>query len=555
MLRLGRYHFKRAETTEELEQVHRLNYRTFVQEIPEHADNREGRLVDKYHDRNVYFLAVVDGRVVGMISVHDRTPFLIESRLIDRTVIGKPGMKPLEVRLLAIEQEERHSMVIGGLTYCMNLYAREKGYTHYLISGVTEQLALYKHIGFEALGPAKGPPGAVFIPMIATLDRVDQQMKRTISLWERKVAREAAASVEPVSMLPGPVPLAPEVRAAFAEAPIYHRGTEFVDRFEHVREALCRLTKARSVAMTVGSGTLANESIAAALVAGREPDNGLVLVNGEFGRRILKQVNRFGANPRPLEWPWGQPWDLDQVAIALDRMPPGGWVWGVHQESSTGVMNDLHGLIKLATKRGVRVCADCVSSLGAVPLDLNDIYLASGATGKALSSYAGLSLVFADPNALSDLDVERVPSYFDLPASLASAGPRFTVPSPLLVALETAMHVYDTPDKTHARYDHYAELGRYVRDRLRKIGLPPLADESVASPVITSFYPPDEESSNDFVDRCQTWGFLIGGQSGYLAEQRLVQIANMGTICRADLDRLFERLEHWMTQRKRRQLF
>src|SRR5712691_9655958 len=140
MLRLGRYHFKRAETAEELEQVHRLNYRTFVQETRRQADNHQGRLVDKFHAQNVYFLAVVDGRVVGMISVHDRTPFSIASRLPDRKDICKPGMRPLEVRLLAIEQQERHSMVIGGLTYCMNLFAREKGYTHYLISGMTEQL-------------------------------------------------------------------------------------------------------------------------------------------------------------------------------------------------------------------------------------------------------------------------------------------------------------------------------------------------------------------------------------------------------------------------------
>ena len=554
MLRLGRYLFKRAETAEEIEQVHRLNYRTFVQEIQQHDDNGQGKLVDKFHDRNIYFLALVDDRVVGMISVHDRPPFSIEARLADRSVIRKPGMRPLEVRLLAIENHERHSMVIGGLTYCMNFFAREKGYTHYLISGVTEQLALYRHIGFEALGPAKGPPGAMFIPMIATLDRVDQQMKRTISLWEKRVAREAATSVEPVSMLPGPVPLAPEVRAAFAEAPIYHRGAEFVDRFEGVRDALCRLTKAKSVAMTVGSGTLANESIASALVAGPNSRNGLVLVNGEFGRRILKQVNRFGLDPRVLEWPWGQGWDLDQAAELLDHMQPGGWVWGVHQESSTGVMNDLHGLIKLARARGIRVCADCVSSLGAVPLDLSGIYLASGATGKALSSYAGLSLVFADPQELLHLDTDQMPSYFDIPASLASAGPRFTVPSPLLLALETALKVYDADDKIQARYDHYADLGRFVRDRLREIGLPPLADENVASPVITSFYPPDQESSNDFVNRCQGWGFLIGGQSGYLAEQRVVQIANMGTICRADLERLFERIEHWMVRRRRRQL-
>ena len=75
MLRLGRYLFKQAETAEEIEQVHRMNYRTFVREIPQHQDTGQGRLVDKYHDRNTYFIAIVEGQLVGMLSVHDGRPF------------------------------------------------------------------------------------------------------------------------------------------------------------------------------------------------------------------------------------------------------------------------------------------------------------------------------------------------------------------------------------------------------------------------------------------------------------------------------------------------
>jgi aspartate aminotransferase-like enzyme len=310
------------------------------------------------------------------------------------------------------------------------------------------------------------------------------------------------------------------------------------------------LTNAAGLALTVGSGTLANEAIGASLAVDPMSKHGLMLVNGEFGRRIDKQVQRFGMKPPVLEWPWGQPWDLEQVAEALDRVPPGGWVWGVHQESSTGVLNDLPGLVALARERDIRVCVDCVSSLGAVPLDLSEVYLASGATGKALSSYAGLSLIFADPERVAHLNTDRIPSYLDIPATLANSGPRFTVPSPLLQALAVALEVYSTPAKAQARFDHYADLGRFVRTRLRDIGLPPLAEESYASPVITSFYPPGEESAPNFVGRCESWGFLIGGQSGYLAEQRLVQIANMGAISQDDLDRLFLRLEVWRARSK-----
>src|SRR5207244_7657751 len=119
----------------------------------------------------------------------------------------------------------------------------------------------------------------------------------------------------------------------------------------------------------------------------------------------------FGLQPRVLSWPWGEPWDLDEVDDALAGEPPGSWIWGVHQESSTGVLNDLPGLVGLARKSGIRVCVDCISSLGAVPLDLSEVYLATAATGKSLGAIAGAAIIFADAGALGQIDRSGVPSY------------------------------------------------------------------------------------------------------------------------------------------------
>src|SRR5262245_51571652 len=192
--RLGRFRFKVADTDDELEQVHRLNYRTFVREIPQHADNGTGRLVDKFHDWSTYFLALDGKRLVGMLSVHDRAPFSVEARMADPSVIHQPGMRPLEVRLLAIEPAERHGPVLVGLTYAMNCHARQRSYTHFLISAVMGQIPLYGHLGFQALGPASGKLGAQFVPMISTLEQVTAAMQRTMVLWERRAAREDLSS-------------------------------------------------------------------------------------------------------------------------------------------------------------------------------------------------------------------------------------------------------------------------------------------------------------------------------------------------------------------------
>jgi aspartate aminotransferase-like enzyme len=565
MVRVGRYTFKRADADHEFEAIHRLNYRTFVEEIPQHPASGSGLLIDKFHDKNVYFIALRDGRLVGMVSAHGQPPFSVASRLADPSVLDRAGRRPMEVRLLAIEPGERNSAVVVGLLYTFYEFARDHGYTDLYISGVVERSGLYQRLGFQPLGQAVQCGAASFIPMRVTFEQLQANLPKLIRLWQGRVYRatgngDAAADEEaqpgekePVCLLPGPVTVAAAVREAFLEPPIYHRGKEFISRFEKVRRLLGDVAGARDVALFNGSGTLANETIAATLAAeipGGEAarPRGIILVNGEFGHRLARQATRFGLNPRILSWNWGCPWNPDEVETALAEEPPGSWVWGVHLESSTGVLNDLPGLVRRARAHGVRVCMDCISSLGAVPLDLRDVYLASGATGKSLGSYAGIAVVFADGKALPRTDQTRLPSYFDLAAALATEGPRYTFPSPVLRALQAALAPYATPEGAAARYEQYAALGMYVRRRLRELGLPPLADEEVAAPVVTTFVPPGNETSQDFVACCRSWGFSIGGQSSYLAERRFVQVATMGAVSRKDFIPFFDHLGRWLTR-------
>ncbi len=559
MLRVGQYVFKRAETSLEFEQIHRLNHKTFTNEIPQHADNGSGVLVDKFHGKNAYLIVLRDNRVVGMLSACGQPPFSVAERLKEPEILERPGIHPLEVRLLAIEPDERNTTMFFGLIYCLYEYARSNGFNHVFISGIEERVEMYQRIGFVPLGPAVPSGKASFVPMMLSLDDLPLKMQRVKKLWETHLGRVTlkgpkGLAGEPVCLLPGPVTTSPAVQKAFHQPPIYHRGPEFIRRYVAVRQMLGEMVHCRSVAILNGSGTLGNEAVAATLAAEPRPaggpvPRGVMLINGEFGERLARQAKRFGLEPRVLAWPWGKPWDLDRVDAALAEEPAGSWVWGVHQESSTGVLNDLPGLVQVARKWGVRVCVDCISSLGAVPLDLRHVYLASGATGKSLGSYAGAALIFADGEALRKIDRRHVPSYFDINAALESEGPCYTFPSPTLMALEAALQEYATPERAQATYARYHELGLYVREQLRRLDLPPLAAEDCASSVVTTFAPSGKETAVAFVARCRGWGYAIGGESAYLAQRRLVQIATMGAITREKFEGLFDHLERWLAQR------
>jgi aspartate aminotransferase-like enzyme/predicted N-acetyltransferase YhbS len=545
-VRLGPYTFKAAQTPDELEQVHRLNYQTFVREIPQHADPGDGeRLVDKFHDKNLYFVAKREGRVIGMVSAHAQPPFSVAGKLADPAALNALGDRLLEVRLLAVGPAERNSMVFAGLGWCLHTHAQRAGFSHLVISGIRDRQRLYERMGFAPLGPAVQSGDAWFIPMamrvgrgpdslLALIDRVGARVK-TKGGAEKKKRRVAR-------LTPGPVQVGDEVRRAFRRASVYHRTPSFIAMFQDVRRRLSDLVGGSDVALLSGSGTLANDAVAANLAADPATGPGLVLVNGEFGQRLARQAARAGLRSRTLEWDWGRPWDIAAIEAALQADLSINWIWGVHLETSTGVLNDLPALTRVCKSRGVRVCLDCMSSLGAVPLDLSAVHMASGTSGKSLGSYAGVAFVLAAPGALTQVRRERVAPSLDAAAAIEAHGPRFTFASPQVTALHEALKTYDTPDLRHERYESYARLGALVRAGLRAAGIDPIAPDSCAAPVITSFAAPAAMTPALFVALCRGWGFEIGGLSEYLEKRAWGQIATMGAVREREVRGLMRRV-------------
>jgi aspartate aminotransferase-like enzyme len=528
--------FKTAETDAEFDQIHRLNYRTFAEEVQQYAADGTGLLVDRFHDKNIYYIAVENGRVLGMVAANDQPPFSVEKRLPDSASLGALGGPLLEVRLLALEPDCRHRMILACLLWELYCYARSRRYSHVVISGISSKLEMYQRIGFRALGPAVGSDAASFVPMALSLQNPPVRLQRYTQSYIARQTRQAPPArkgLPLINLMPGPVEISAEVRQAFARPPVSHRSIEFIDAYERTRETLRRLSGGLSIAIMVGSGTTANDCVAMHLRAAFQDAPGLVLVNGEFGERLVGQASRAGLRFRALRCPWGSPWNLDEIAGAMTQ--PTAWIWAVHLETSTGVLNRLPELICLASSRGVRVAVDCVSSLGAVPLPAHGVWMSTGVSGKSLSAYAGLSFVFASPDALEQTRGANFPASMDVAAAASQSGPQFTVASPLLFALEKALNPYCNAETELQRWAQQENLGRTVRSQLRRMGIQPLAADTDAAPCVTTFSVPE----GNFVEKCRRAGFELGSESGYLLHRRWAQIATMGAVDSADLDRLF----------------
>jgi predicted GNAT family N-acyltransferase len=188
MFRIGRYELKLADTEDEFEQIHRLNYRTFVEEIPQYAaQDADGRLVDKFHEKNRYWVALCESRVIGMVSAHDRAPFSVAHRLADPSILEAPGRRPFEVRLLAVEPAHRAGPVMAGLLWAALEFARDR-YTDVYISGLASRVAMYERLGFRALGDGVDSGGATFVPMRASFP-LAPEVERLARYWRSRITR------------------------------------------------------------------------------------------------------------------------------------------------------------------------------------------------------------------------------------------------------------------------------------------------------------------------------------------------------------------------------
>ena len=153
--------FKVATEPGEFEQVHRLNYTTFVEEIPQHSPNPNGVLVDTLLAQSTCVICLDGSRLVGMVTVCGRRPFSLEAKLPDLDSYLPPSPRPCEIRLLAIEKAYRGAQVLGGLLAILIRHCLDAGYSVGLISAAASQQRLYRHLGFVPFGP---PLGTLTVP-------------------------------------------------------------------------------------------------------------------------------------------------------------------------------------------------------------------------------------------------------------------------------------------------------------------------------------------------------------------------------------------------------
>jgi len=207
---------------------------------------------------------------------------------------------------------------------------------------------------------------------------------------------------------PGPSPVHPRVLQALAAPTIGHLDPAFLALMDELQSLLRALFRTENELTFAVSGT-GSAGMEACLVNVLEPGDRVVVgENGVFGGRMAEIATRLGCDVVRVSVPFGQALDPDAIAAALGTGKT-KLLAVVHAETSTGVLQSIPELTRLARDAGALSLVDCVTSLGGVPVEIDEwgVDLAYSGTQKCLSCPPGLAPVTFSPRAVAVLRARR----------------------------------------------------------------------------------------------------------------------------------------------------
>lgn len=347
--------------------------------------------------------------------------------------------------------------------------------------------------------------------------------------------------------IPGPTPVPDDVLAAVGGRMVDHRGRPFAALIERVSDRLRQfyLTK-EDVLILTASGTGGME---AAVINTLSPGDKVLAVSiGSFGDRFATIAETFGAEVTALSYEWGHPADPDEVRTALDDDPGIKAVLVTHNETSTGVTNPLEEIAKAVRQADRLLIVDAVSSLGAIPLDMDGWGLDVVVTGsqKGWMVPPGLAFVAMSERGWQASGTATMPRfYFDLAKArdfLKKGQTPFTPAVSIFYGLDVALEkmAAEGPESIQTRH---ANIGRSVREGVKSLGLELLvSDERYASNTVTAVRCPGGVNVGELRRALEDeHRVVLAGGQGKLAG-KIFRIGHLGLVSEEDIRQTLDAL-------------
>jgi aspartate aminotransferase-like enzyme len=278
-------------------------------------------------------------------------------------------------------------------------------------------------------------------------------------------------------------------------------------------------------------------------------DEVLIPLAGYFSERWRSLSTAMGLTVRTVDHEWGRKVDPTRVAEALAEHPVKA-VLLTQSETSTGVIQPVEELARVANEAGAMVIADVVSSLGAVPFAFDEwgIDVAVGGSQKALSASPGIAFVAISERAWNAHAAATMPRfYFDWSiyrrfAELPDPENPWTPAISVMQGLHAALELY-FQDGIDAAYRRHELLSRAVKEGVRALGLDLFGEGLEQNWTVTAIRAPEGIDADTISDRIRSdFGCVLAPGQGPL-KGKVFRIGHFGYFSELDIIRGLAALE------------
>ncbi len=350
---------------------------------------------------------------------------------------------------------------------------------------------------------------------------------------------------------PGPATTTDTVKLAQVVPDICPREKEFGDLMEYVSTELTSIvadTKDYTTILFGGSGTAVVESILTSVVP--HDKSVLIVNNGAYGKRMCQIASRYNMDFVEFQSSPIEPIDLEKLENEIKSNSNISHLAVIHNETTTGLLNNLDDLGILSKKYNCELIVDAMSSYAAVPIGMkkqNISYLAAS-SNKNIQGMAGVGFVIASKSSLESLkDITPRSFYLSLYEQyenfIKTHQMRFTPPVQTLYALKQAI-IEAKEEGIENRYERYSKSWEILTNALKEMNLKYLVDDKYHSKIITSIYVPEGVDFDAMHDYFYERGFTI--YPGKVAEFDTFRVANIGQIDIEDMKDFIKFLKKYL---------
>lgn len=347
--------------------------------------------------------------------------------------------------------------------------------------------------------------------------------------------------------IPGPTPCPSEVLNAMSRQMINHRGEEFIQILDKVTANLKQLFQTRNdVFVLTASGTGGLET---AIVNTLSPgDKALSVSVGVFGERFATIAQKFGAEVIPLRFEWGQAAEVDAVRQALQTEPEIKAVLVTHNETSTGVTNDLASISAVVKEFDKLLLVDAISSLGSLNLPIDDWHCDVTVTGsqKGWMVPPGLAMVCVSGEAWQAHAKAKMPRFYwdfaHAKSYLEKGQTPWTPAMSIIFALAVSLGMMLKEGLPNIAARH-ARIGKVARDGVKSLGLSLFADENYASNTVTAIAAPDGLDVAKMLKILREEHHIVLGGGQQKLKGKIFRIGHLGWVTEEDIEHVISTLE------------